>query len=212
VRYRVGAVMLVERASLSRWLEAPEADRYVLLRHLDALRWSRLDRVRTVDGCDGQIDLDGNRAIYGVGDSWRLCADGVMYGGEPGEWEALDEDDGGLGQAEPQWLLALLAGCVEAEEHEGVELGGVSWRHYRTVCDYSAADSGTERKVLPPFFGDDLDVSRLPVDVWLDREGRICRAVLHEGSARTTLELANFGVPGRVTLPRPEEVVAYEDD
>jgi len=163
-----------------------------------------------VGGPAGSVDLDGDRSVYGVGDSWMLHIDGVRFIGAPGEWE-LDEEVGALSVREPQWLLALLTGCVEAEDRGLIELGGAHWHHYRTECDLSRATSGTALEVLPPLFDEGLDLARLPVDVWLDGDGRIRRAVFHSGADRTILELADFGAAPRVVRPQPSEILDEDD-
>lgn len=207
VRYREHGVW--GGASLVRWLEEPTSgDPGGILRRLDATR--AVDGIQTVDGPAGQIDLDGDRALYAVGDWWTLFIDGNSYIGEPGDWE-LDEEGDALGPEEPQWLLALLVGCVEAEDCGVIEVGGVRWRHYRAACDLSRADSGTGRVVLPPLSREDLDLSRLPVDVWLDGDGRVRRAVFHNGQYRTVLELSEFGVPMRVVPPEPGEILDEDE-
>ena len=210
VRYRVGG--LWGPASLVQWLEDPAGGSPSgVLRRLDAVRAQTLDGVTTVDGPAGQIDLDGDRSLYGVGDWWMLCIDGDSYIGEPGQWE-LDQQGDALSEQEPQWLLALLAGCVEAEDRGVIELGDTRWHHYRTGCDFSRATSGTGREVVPPLLDEGLDLGRVSVDVWLDDDRRIRRSVFHNGRYRTVLELSDFGVAPRVTPPQPNEILDAEDD
>jgi hypothetical protein len=208
VRYRVRG--LWGRASLVQWLEDPGRENaHGVLRRLDAVRAQTLDGVRTVDGPAGRIDLDGDRSMHGVGDGWMLFIDGTSYIGAPGEWELDDEGDG-LSEEEPQWLLALLVGCVQAEDRGLIELGGTRWHHYRTVCDLSRATQGSSRALLPPLFDEGLDRACLPVDVWLDSDRRIRRAVFHNGQDRTVLELSDFGAPPRVLPPTPDEILDEE--
>jgi hypothetical protein len=56
-----------------------------------------------------------------------------------------------------------------------------------------------------------LDLDRLPIDVWLDAAGRLRRAALHGDHALMMLELSDFSGPGPIDLPGPEEILADED-
>lgn len=220
VRYRIGGLWL--KASLVQWLEDPGSGNSASMLHrLDAARAKARGSIRTLDGPAGQIDLDGDRSIYGVGDWWNLFVDGVSYVGAPGEWEQDDEEDAQLNredallsEQEPQWHLALLAGCFEAQDRGVIELGDDRWHHHRTGCDFAQAASATGRAVAPPpaLFDERLDLARIPVDVWLDTDGRIRRAVFHRGKHRTILELSDFRATPRVVPPERAEILDEEDE
>jgi hypothetical protein len=209
LRYREHVVWL--RQSLAQWLEDPSGEhQHSFLRRLDAWRAKTLDGLHTLDGPVGQIDLDGDRSMYSVGQGWTLCVDGRSYIGEPGEWE-LDEETDALTPQEPQWLLAVLEGCSRAEDRGLIKLGTTQWHHYRAGCDLSHATSGTGRQVRPPCFVEDLDLTDLLIDVWLDLDGRVQRAVFHERPERTILELSNFGAAPCVVPPLFSEILHPED-
>jgi hypothetical protein len=84
----------------------------------------------------------------GSGDSASMLRR-LSYVGSPGEWEQDDEEealltreDALLSEQEPQWLLALPAGCIEAQDRGVIELGDDRWHHYRTGCDFAQVGPG----------------------------------------------------------------------
>ena len=173
--------------------------------------------VSTLPGPDGRIDFDNERCIYSVGSFWRFYAPGHKYIGGPGEWE--DEEFSVLTDEDPFWLLALLTGAIEVSEQAAESVLGVRCDAYRGFADFERARAAASRPMalplharFPPFRAEPIDPSRLPFEVWLDRSGRIHRAILHVGGeSLTQIELFGFGEPDPIALPLPDEVRSEED-
>ena len=154
----------------------------------------------------GQIDLQRDRALYGSAGSWHFFVDGTSYLGAPGEWE-LDDEDLALGENEPQWLIALIAACVEANELGEYAVRGVRCRCLELKCDFGQVRLDGERLIRPPFVRDGLDLARLDVDIGLDPLLRIRKAAFFNGRARTVFELDDFSAVPPIERPDNSEIL-----
>lgn len=187
------------------------------------------------------VDLSALGLPAGSGRAQVLLADDVVFlalppqspGAAPTPWLKVDAaavarrsgvDVGGLrelGDNDPTTALNFLRGVSEEVDEVGEErLRGVETTRYRAVVDLTEAaretpeglDAGIAR------FMERLGTSALPVDVWVDREGRLRklryrvdlsatgRAEGGSGVIVTTLELYGFGVRVDVREPPADEV------
>jgi len=91
-------------------------------------------------------------------------------------------------------------------------------QRYDAFVDFEQARRAASRPVALPLYArdtpvrdSDLDLTRLPFEVWLDASERIRRVILHGGrKSLTQLELSGFGEPDPVDLPQPDEIVLNE--
>jgi len=158
----------------------------------------------------GRIDFKNQRSLYCEDEGqWTLTAPGLEFMGEPGEWEQVVSDDDALvDHIDPLWLLQLIAGVVEASEDGQEAVLGEPCKRYRTVASLAVATAQSKRKMEPPSSRGNLDLDRLPIDVWVDDAGRIRRAILHGDHSLMLLELSDFGRPDPIDLPDPDDVVS----
>lgn len=194
----------------------------------------------------GRLEVDlGPLGLAGAGRTEVLLDGDVVYielgerlpglGGRP--WVRIDLDDlaGGQGDSiealrqlkanDPSAVLNYLRGADDdAVELGGEEVRGIATTRYRATVDLEQA---SERS--PEAVRDDLaevvrqlGTSRLPVEAWVDADGRLRRlrytvdlADLSDdapakgtgrGRATASLELYDFGVPVTVTPPPDSEV------
>jgi hypothetical protein len=166
--------------------------------------------ISEIPGPAGRIDFANQRSLYREDeDQWTLTAPGLEFMGEPGEWEQVVSDDDALvDHIDPLWLLQLIAGVVEASEDGQEAVLGEPCKRYRTVASLAVATAQSKRKMEPPSSRGNLDLDRLPIDVWVDDAGRIRRAILHGDHSLMLLELSDFGRPDPIDLPDPDDVVS----
>jgi hypothetical protein len=168
------------------------------------------DRVAGLRGPEGRIDFEHERALYSQVDSdWKLFARDSRYIGKPGEWYA-DNPDGLYGN-DPFWLLAILEGTVEATARGDETVDGETCHLYTGTADFKLAERNSTRQLKPPLSGsvdpDEGDSFSLPIEVWLDDDGRIRRAVIHWlGNSVTQMDLSGFAEPDPIALPVPSEI------
>jgi hypothetical protein len=172
---------------------------------------SRL-RVSELPGPFGRIDFQRERCLYFAGgEGWRLSAPGLEFVGEPGRWEQVVLNDDSLERGDPLWLLALIGASIDATDKGSDSVLGERCQRYAAVASFPIAVEQTERSLQPPRQNcATVDVERLPIDVWLDRAGRIRRAIVRCGNLLTILELSDFGVVEHVALPATGEILTDE--
>lgn len=156
-------------------------------------------------GSWGRIDLDGDRSFYRRADYWKLWIDGTGYSGRPGKWK-VNVTDRALNEDEPQWLLALLEGCVAARRVAVGVVRGERLECFATVCDFRSAAESQTRKMVPTVSSGLAATGRADVDVWLDSRRRIRRAGCYDGHHRTVIELKDFGFHEPITPPARSEI------
>jgi hypothetical protein len=184
------------------------------LRVLGAIRRQVMTRLQIseIPGPLGRTDFINERSLYdGGGQGWTLTAPGLEFVGEPGEWERVVlEDETLVGYVDPMWLLELIAAAVEAIP-EGAELVVAEpCTRFATLASLSRARDRSARPMESPSSRGRLDVERVPVDVWLDADGRIRRGVMRADRTLMILELSDFGGPQPIDLPKPGEVLPDE--
>jgi hypothetical protein len=119
-----------------------------------------------------------------------------------GEHFLTDED--------PFWLLELVSGTIGATDCGDEIVLGTACRRYQGMADLNQARANASRELLSPLRSpgrEDLDLTRFPVDAWLDPLGRLRRATLHIGPQKTSLELADYGQAEGIDLPDDSEIV-----
>lgn len=177
---------------------------------------------------DGDVVyIDLGRRLPGLGDRpWVRIDLAALEEGQGDSIEALRQ----LKANDPGAVLNLLRGVTGDVEVVGPEdVRGAPTTRYRATVDLAAA-----RGSSPEAVRDDLDevirqlgTSRLPVEAWLDAEGRLRRlrytfdlAELAddapakgagEGRATATLELYDFGVEVAFAEPAPSQVTDLGD-
>jgi hypothetical protein len=135
-----------------------------------------------------------------------------------------------LSPGDPGKNLAQLLGVTEAEQVGEENVRGADTTHYRAVADLRRAAEQAEdadRAFLEQWI-EQLGVTELPTDVWLDDQGRVVRqsfafdlagATLRgeeligelEGEATTTIEYFDFGTEVDVQPPPADQVTDYEE-
>jgi hypothetical protein len=136
-----------------------------------------------------------------------LAAPGVEFVGEPGVWEKVVVADSMFeGHIDPIWLLELIAAAVEAQDEGPEAVFGEPCQHYDVTASFGTAFAQAKRTMGPPDGTGNLDYERLSIDVWLDHQGRITRAVFHGDNILRMLELSGFGGPKPIELPTAEEI------
>ncbi len=130
-----------------------------------------------------------------------------------------------LGQADPTQLLALLESLEGAIEDLGADdVRGQPATHYRATINMAklAATAPADQQALLEGQLDQLSqlgLDSLPVEVWVDGEGRVVRmaatiAVPDTGTGGGTIafdvELFDFGAPVKIKTPAPKHVSSVE--
>ena len=95
---------------------------------------------------------------------------------------------------EPLWLLAMLEGATEAEPTGTETVHGVVCRRFAVCADVTRAAAAVGRDLLLPAAETYSDLLRVPLECWLDDEGRIRRVVLETGNTVLGLDLLAFSV------------------
>lgn len=184
-------------------------------------------------------------AAAGMGsDDLRFVYDGtVMYFRSPGalpgvdtEWISLDfgalseqvsgtdiEQFAQAGSNDPSNSLALLKGASDSVEEVGTEdVRGEETTHYRATVDLRKAteQAGAVRDQRQfEAFLDQFPSETIPVEIWLDEEGRTRRMRIDQPIPETpgmsvppdagvimTIELYDFGVDEAIEIPPSDQV------
>jgi hypothetical protein len=178
---------------------------------------------RTMVLLDGDVVyIELGRRLPGLSDRpWvRIDLDGLKDG-QGDNIEALRQ----LKANDPSAVLNALRGVTGQVTEVGAEdVRGTPTTHYRATVDLNAA-----KEASPESARDDLDevvrqlgTERLPVEAWVDAEGRLRRLRytvdladladdapakgVGEGRSTATLELYEFGAPVTFQAPGPSEV------
>ena len=127
------------------------------------------------------------------------------------------------GSNDPSNALALLKGTADSVEEVGTEeVRGERTTHYRATVDLRRATEQAgavrDRRQFEAFL-DQFPSETIPVDVWLDDEGRTRRLRMDQplpetpglstppgASVVVTIELYDFGVDEPIEIPAPDEV------
>ena len=158
---------------------------------------------------------EGFGDVFGTDTPW-ISFDFVRAGAS-----ATGVDMGGLSglNGDPTQGLALLKGASDDIEELGTEdVRGVETTHYRATIDIERAFREQGEVTDPDQFErflDTLGATTIPVDVWIDDEGRVRRQSYEHsvpgGKATATMELYDFGTDEPIELPSPEEVTDVTD-
>lgn len=193
---------------------------------------------------EGLVDMEGNRGALSFeagGQTAEVAFEGAtLFLRVPGgvdptietEWISFDlvtlgEAVAGtdLGQlptssGDPTSSLAMLKATSEDIEDLGEEdVRGETTTHYRAVVDvrkaYEDADAVTDPARFEAFL-DTFGQEELPLDVWIDGDGRVRRMTYAQplpggDEVTSTMELYDFGVDERVELPDPADVTDVTD-
>lgn len=129
---------------------------------------------------------------------------------------------------DPSNSLALLQGVADDVEEVGTEeVRGVETTHYRAMIDIQRAIEAqgavADREQFEAFV-EQFGTEPIPVEVWLDDEGRAVRTrydqpipetpgapVPPDARVSLTIELYDFGVDVPIEIPPPEEVTDLTD-
>jgi hypothetical protein len=117
-------------------------------------------------------------------------------------------------QGNPTDMLAALKGVGSSREIGQENIGGVATTHYQATIDLNKAaqripDRKTADSVKQMFSA--AGVSSFPIDVWIDRAGRVRRESFKFAAAGTamsmTITFTAFGTPVDVTPPPADQVM-----
>ena len=125
------------------------------------------------------------------------------------------------GNNDPTQALAMLKGVADDVEEVGEEeVRGTDTTHYRATVDLEAALRESGGVTDPEQFERFLDLlgrEQVPVDVWIDDEGRVRRQTYEQPipgqsqSLTMTIELYDFGTDDEIELPDPDDVTDVTD-
>jgi hypothetical protein len=184
----------------------------------------------SVDGT-GQVDFDTAAGTFDVsilGTKLEMRTDGsTLYVRPDGDqtWLAAKADEAdplngsfGTGPSEAVAFVDLLRGKPgKIEEREGDEIGGVDTRHLRTTIDVAdAAEQAGDvsRAALEQLATLAPSGGRIPVDVWIDGEGRLVRerlrGTLQGVDLTVTVDLSDWGDPIEAEIPPEGEIRPVE--
>lgn len=135
-----------------------------------------------------------------------------------------------LSSADPRKSLTSLLGVTETEQVGQEEVRGAMTTHYRATADLVRAvdQAGEEEGALLRGWIEQTGVVELPVDIWLDDQGRVVRQSFGleldavtlpgeelagelEGEATTTIEYFDFGAADDVRAPPDDQVSEYAE-
>ena len=204
---------------------------------------------------EGVVDLEGQRtamtldmgevgAQTGMGKMEMVSEGTVIYMkldnaqqlGLPTPWLKMDLEkmDGmqGLGDLQqlnndPSKSMEMLRGVSEDVEEVGTEeIRGETTTHYRATMDLEkAAEQAPEAEAMIRAQIKQLGTSTIPVDVWIDDQGRLRRQAFDmdlsnvegadvEGapqSVRMEMELFDFGTEVEIQMPPADEVTDFAE-
>jgi len=104
-----------------------------------------------------------------------------------------------------------VAATVEVTTQADETIRGVSCRRYDAVADFDQARRTTSLALTVPARVVGRDLSRLPVQVWVDSAGLIREAVYWgENQRQTRIQLSEHGVPDSVEVPRDHDLATDE--
>lgn len=123
---------------------------------------------------------------------------------------------------DPRGVLDALRGVSGAVEENGEEsIRGVTTTHYRATVDLEKAQDEVPKERRDDFaaFSEQLGIEELPIDVWVDEEGRARRFAYEvktpaagstpASEVELVIELYDFGVEVEVEAPPESEVTDY---
>lgn len=144
---------------------------------------------------EGVIDLAGRRLMMDFGSYAVLVAEGRRWSGRSGRAIAtLPADTFSPSIQDPFWLLDLLKGVSEAQLDGSETLRERHCRRFSASADLTrAAELSPDDLALPPAkrYGDLLAV---PLQVWIDEDGRILRVLSESEMMELSIVLAEYGV------------------
>lgn len=119
-----------------------------------------------------------------------------------------------LGATDPTGALAALGGAGTVTKLAGEEIRGEDTDHFRATVDLrkAAAQAGA-RKADVDRLAAAIEQPEIPIDVWIDDEGRARRMQLTLSPSGTktkvTLEFFEFGVKVDAQPPAPSEITDF---
>ena len=182
-------------------------------------------------GALGVPGAEGEAEMRLLGPVAYMKMPGAELGGRP--WVKFDleslGDDGqgpvpGLnpGSNDPRGVLDALRGVSGEVEQVGEEaIRGVPTTHYRATVDLEKAEAEVPEERRGDFatFSDQLGIDTLPIEVWVDEEGRARRfsyevetpaaADTPASNVELVIDLYDFGVDVEVEAPPSEEVTDF---
>ncbi|MBW3537265.1 MAG: hypothetical protein KY395_05775 [Actinobacteria bacterium] len=182
-------------------------------------------------GALGMPGAEGEAEMRLMGSVVYMKVPGTELGGRPWvkfDLEALGEDGQGPVPAlnpasnDPRGVLDALRGVSgEVEEVGAEDIRGVATTHYRAEVDLDKAQAEVpeERRADFEIFSEQLGIDTLPIDVWVDDEGR-ARRFSYEletpaagetpaSAVNLVIDLYDFGVEVDVQPPPSAEVTDY---
>lgn len=142
-----------------------------------------------------------------------IMVDGTVYFQVPGHgWQQTDVGQASGGWSDPTQTLSYLEGVSSGVTKVGTDtIRGVPATEYKATIDMdkaAAKATAAQRKAIATA-EKTMGTSTLPVEVWLDRQGRLVRE--HEAvtltddgqqvSTDTTIELYDYGTPVSISAP-----------
>jgi hypothetical protein len=194
----------------------------------------RMTMHMTVPGAPGPMDIEmvfQNLVIY-----MKYPAIAELPGSKP--WIRMDlekmgketgMDLGALTQGannDPSQALDYLRGVSDVEVVGEEEVRGAPATHYKGEIDFdkvvsqAPADLQERIKASIDLLKDSIGGSTIPVEVWIDEEGRVVRMVqdisftegAQKGSTMSmTAEFFDFGTPVKITTPPASQVMDLQE-
>jgi hypothetical protein len=96
--------------------------------------------------------------------------------------------------------------CARLLTATGETIRGVRCRRYDAFADFHHARQ-TDPALAAPLRADGQDLSKLPIQVWVDSAGLIREALYwREDDWQTHMQLSDHGVPNSVEIPNEHEL------
>ncbi len=181
------------------------------------------------DGADEpmQVVLDGGTAYLHIPMLAGLTGTSGWLTVTPDAMGQIGDLGLSSGTSDPSQMLQALRGVSDDIEEVGKEdIRGEPTTHYRATADLTraieAAPEAQRDRLQQQLEGFDAELDEVPVDVWVDGEGRARRVTFDfadmadgllggAGSASLTMDIFDYGQPVDVEIPDPSDTTPIED-
>ena len=157
----------------------------------------RMQIEEVLDGLTMYMKLDGLGDRLPGGKPW-IKLDLEKLGDAAGlDMQALMQGSGG----DPTQYLQYLEAVKDSKQMGTERVNGVETTHWRATVDVGKLSKDLAKQA---------GVDTIPVDAWIDGDGRVRRQVMawsqQQGSMAITVDFVRFGVPVEVTAPPAAQV------
>ena len=170
-----------------------------------------VNKVAYVKLPDSLAGFLGGAGGSGSGGKWLAIDAAKAHPGAPGGFS-------NLGQGDPTKFLAYLETVSDDVKQVGTDsVRGVETKHYKATLDLgktidqAKVPDSLREKLKGLLEQSGAQAQTIPVDVWVDNDGRVRRTTMQMQSATVTLELYDFGAPVNVEAPPADQIISMKD-